>query len=394
MDRQAERVVLITGGSSGIGFEMAKQIAAEQSTVIICGRSQEKLDRAKREVPQLETIQCDITIAEDREALYDRIADQYPGMNMLMNNAAIVKRFLLEKTVDLEERITDEWRTNYLAPVLLTELFLPILVKNHGTVVNVTSGLAYVPLSIEPNYCATKAALHSMTQSMRIRFSELGIRVVEIFYPAVDTPFQNGHAPDNAISPDVAAAVALKGLNQGKDEIRVKSAGLLFALGRLMPGRSLKIVNGFVPDNVEELLTQEEPASTRNLFSRQGLPLACGREVWHDRQLIWTRAGWRRSTVCRQRGAVHRHCVGADAAGNRHSSARVGQPVASCAPAHPHRAPMAMDCRRDKASIWATTKADTNQLFLGLVSLCDDGHRPLLRDRHLRSGTAGAGHCC
>ncbi len=256
MSNQSGRIVLITGGSSGIGFEMAKQMVAQQSTVIICGRSQEKLDNAKRQVPQLVTIQCDITKFENREALYNRISEQFKGLNMLMNNAGIVKRYLFAQTEDLEEKIVEEWQTNYLAPVMLTKLFLPMLIEHNGTVVNVNSGLAYAPLSIEPNYCATKAALHSMTQSMRVQFSKLGVKVVEIFYPAVDTPFQNGHAPDNAIKPDVAAAIALKGLNRGQDEIRVKLAGVLFIISRLMPKKALNLVNGFIPDNVEELLAQ------------------------------------------------------------------------------------------------------------------------------------------
>jgi short-subunit dehydrogenase involved in D-alanine esterification of teichoic acids len=204
----------------------------------------------------LVTIQCDITKPEEREALYNRISEQFKDLNMLMNNAGIAKRYLFAKTGNLAEKIVTEWQTNYLAPVMLTKQFLPMLVKNKGTVVNVTSGLAYVPLSIEPNYCATKAALHSMTQSMRVQLSELGVKVVEIFYPAVDTPFQDGHAPNNAIRPDEAAAIALEGLNRGKDEIRVKMAGFLFILSRLMPNKALRLINGFIPDNAEELLAQ------------------------------------------------------------------------------------------------------------------------------------------
>ena len=254
MNNQSQRVVLITGGSSGIGFEMAKQMVAQHSVVIICGRSQEKLEDAKRKVPQLVTIQCDITKAEDRLALHKQISTNFRGLNMLMNNAGIAKRYLLAKTGDLEARIAEELQTNFLAPVLLTQLFLPILIENKGTVVNVSSGLAYVPLSVEPSYCASKAALHSMTQSMRVQFAKSGIKVVEIFYPAVDTPFQGGHAPNNAMKPDEAAAIALQGLNSGKEEIRVRMAGFIFAMSRLMPKRALRLINGFIPDNVEELL--------------------------------------------------------------------------------------------------------------------------------------------
>jgi hypothetical protein len=75
--------------------------------------------------------------------------------------------------------------------------------------------------------------------------------VVEIFYPAVDTPFQNGHAPDHAIKPGEAAAIALEGLNRGKEEIRVKMAGFIFVMSRLMPKMALNRINGFIPDNIE-----------------------------------------------------------------------------------------------------------------------------------------------
>lgn len=258
MTNQSQRVVLITGGSSGIGLEMAKQMMAQQSVVMICGRSQEKLENAKRQVPGLVTIRCDITKAQDRAALYERISTDYPGLNMLVNNAGISMRYLLAKTGDLEARIVTEWQTNFLAPVLLVQQFLPVLVANQGSIVNVTSGLAYIPLSIEPSYCASKAALHSLTQSMRVQFSGTGVKVVEIFYPSVDTPFQGGHAPKNAIKPQAAAAAALRELNRGKQEIRVGMAGFLFQMSRLMPGRALKLINGFIPDNVEELLAQQE----------------------------------------------------------------------------------------------------------------------------------------
>ncbi len=254
MSNQSTRTVLITGGSSGIGFEMAKQMIAEESTVIICGRSQEKLDDAKKKIPQLTAIQCDITNKESRREMYEKIFDQFNDLNMLINNAGFANRFSLTKVDDLETMITEEWQTNYLAPVMLAKELLPVLIQNKGTIVNITSGLAYVPLSIKSNYCATKAALHSMTQSMRVQLAKHDIKVVEIFFPAVDTPFQRGHSPEISIQADEAAAIALKGLNSGKEEIRVKKAALLYAISRLMPNKAVSIINKTVPDNVEDLV--------------------------------------------------------------------------------------------------------------------------------------------
>ncbi len=256
MIKPKSRVVLITGGSSGIGLEMATQMLEEGSKVIICSRSQKKLDEARKKLPKVTTIQCDITSAEERKALVERVAKDFPELNMLMNNAGIVKRYLLPTTGDLSDRLRAEWETNYLAPVILSQLFLPILQQNHGTVVNITSGLAHLPLSIQPNYCATKAALHSMTQSMRIQYAKVGVKVVEIFYPEVDTPFQEGHATARAINPHVAVKEALGQMNRGQEDIHVNRSKMLYRISRLMPKRGLKMINSFITDKEEALLSE------------------------------------------------------------------------------------------------------------------------------------------
>jgi uncharacterized oxidoreductase len=252
------RVALITGGSSGIGFEMAKLMLDGGTNVIICGRSQEKLDETKRKLPKVTTIQCDIMSADDRKKLAEKVATDFPNLNMRMNNAGIVHRYLLATTGDLTSRITEEWETNYLAPVILTQLILPILIKNKGTVVNVSSGLAHLPLSIEPNYCATKAAIHSMTQSMRIQYAKVHVKVIEILYPEVNTPFHQGHATERAISPKVADEEALRQLNRGNDEIYVKTSGMLYWISRLAPKRGVNKVNRFISDEVEEILRKRQ----------------------------------------------------------------------------------------------------------------------------------------
>jgi uncharacterized oxidoreductase len=258
MDTLADKTVLITGGSSGIGFEMAKRLAALRAEVIVRGRSEEKLREAKRLAPELSIARCDVADADDRRNLLDGIRARRGRIDLLVNNAGIGMRYLLEKGENLEKRVTEEWRTNFLAPLLLTQEFLPLLEKSSGTVAFVGSGLAYIPLSVEPSYCASKAALHSMAQSMRLRYSKRGVKVAEIFYPAVDTPFQRGRAPANAMSPVEAAGLAVKGLLAGKAEIHVGMAGFMRAMSRIMPGKALRIINGFIPDDVEEILAREE----------------------------------------------------------------------------------------------------------------------------------------
>ncbi len=256
MKESRKRVVLITGGSSGIGFEMARLMLEEDSKVIICGRSQEKLNDAKSKLPELNVFQCDISSGEERSALAERLNRDFPDINMLMNNAGIVKRFLMETTGDITECIKAEWETNYFAPVILAQLLMPALSRNSGTVVNISSGLAHLPLSIEPNYCATKAAMHSITQSMRIRYAKKGVNVVEILYPEVNTPFQEGHATKRAISPEMAAKEALKRLNRGQAEIHVGMSRMINLFSRIIPMRGVNMINGFITEKEEEILRE------------------------------------------------------------------------------------------------------------------------------------------
>lgn len=256
MNNWNKTTVLITGGSSGLGLEMARQMLSEGAEVIICGRSKVKLDDAKNKLPKVHTVPCDITLAEDRERLKALISKDFSNLNLLVNNAGIARRYLFTETGDLTQRLTEEWQTNYFAPVLLSQIFLPLLIKNRGTIVNVSSGLAYLPLIIEPNYCATKAALHSMTQSMRIQCKKVGVKVIEIFYPEVDTPLNEGHATKNALKPEEAVREALALLNLGKEEIRVKRSKMLYLLSRLIPVKSVNKINDLIGKEIENRLTE------------------------------------------------------------------------------------------------------------------------------------------
>jgi uncharacterized oxidoreductase len=175
-------------------------------------------------------------------------------LDTLVNNAGYGERYLFAKAKDLEKRISSEWQTNFLAPVLLIQQFLETLTNSKGRIVNINSGLAYIPLSIEPSYCASKAALRSMTQSMRFQLSLFGVKVSEIYFPAVDTAFHGGHTPEHAIKADLAVAVALRQINAGRDEVHVKFAGIMQKFSRIAPKFALDRINGFIPIDVEKIL--------------------------------------------------------------------------------------------------------------------------------------------
>ncbi len=179
--------VLVTGGASGIGFGLAEQFILAGSTVIICGRREDKLREAQTKYPQLHIRACNVADPQERVALYEWATTNFPALNILVNNAGIQQRFQLQQPTAWET-IHDEIAINLDAPIHLSTLFIPHLLKQHqAAILNVTSGLAFSPLAFTPIYSATKAGIHSFTLSLRHQLSGTPITVIEIIPPAVDT---------------------------------------------------------------------------------------------------------------------------------------------------------------------------------------------------------------
>lgn len=236
--------VLITGGSSGIGLELARILVAKQNKVIICGRSEQKLNQAKNEIPELETYQCDLSDKRQCKQLADWINEKHSDLNILVNNAAIVNRTNFVDDSQSLEKLESEVQTNLFAPVRLTKLMYPVLNKNtNSAVINITTGLIYTPRAIYPFYNATKAALHSFTQVLRFQMNGSNCKVIEVMFPAVDTPWHNGNPPKIAITVDKAVSEMIEGLEKGKLEIRVAGVKKLYLLSRMMPNFALKKIN-------------------------------------------------------------------------------------------------------------------------------------------------------
>ena len=183
----SSNTVLITGGASGIGFALAQRFIQGGSQVIICGRREYKLKEARSKYPQLDFRVCDVAEPTERIALYKWVTETCPDLNILVNNAGIQQRIDLKETPDWKT-LNQEVAINLEAPIHLSALFIPHLLKQkHPAIINVTSGLAFVPLANAPVYCATKAALHSFTLSLRHQLSASPIAVIEIIPPAVNT---------------------------------------------------------------------------------------------------------------------------------------------------------------------------------------------------------------
>jgi uncharacterized oxidoreductase len=240
-----DNTILITGGSDGIGLELAKSLAAA-NTVIICGRSETKLARAKTALPAVETLLCDVTVPSQRERLISQVCRAHPRFNLLINNAGGRQLADISAADRFESALTGDLALNFTAPVALCQGFLDHLRQQPtAAVVNVTTGLIYLPKAAYPFYCAAKAALHAYTQSLRWALRDTPVQVFEVLMPLVDTAFHEGRLPrtTKALSAAEAAGQALRGIGNSKVEIHVGKAGLLRWFAAFAPNKGLAIIN-------------------------------------------------------------------------------------------------------------------------------------------------------
>jgi uncharacterized oxidoreductase len=234
------RTVLITGGTSGIGLGLARELHERGNTVIVTGRDQDKLDAAKRAVPGLHTYQSDVSDPRAIAALHDSVLADFPALDTLINNAGIMRNLNLNVPRDLLD-VTREIDINLSGPVRMIQQFLPHLKTcTSALIVNVSSGLAFVPLPISPVYCATKAALHSFTQSLRAQLQGTGVSVIELAPPAVETALFRGEFAqemrlEKGMDVKVLVRKALTGIEADHLEIRPGLSNVLKIMSRVAP---------------------------------------------------------------------------------------------------------------------------------------------------------------
>jgi len=185
--------ILVTGGGSGIGRGLAEALHADGNRVIVAGRRQSALDAVCSENPGIQSLAFDVADADSIRSLAAQVTAKYPSLNVLINNAGIMRA---ERLLDAPASLADAEAivaTNLLGPIRLTHALLPHLKRQPNAVVmNVSSGLAFVPLTVTPAYCATKTAIHSWTQSLRWQLRAAGIEVLELIPPYVQTDLMNG----------------------------------------------------------------------------------------------------------------------------------------------------------------------------------------------------------
>jgi uncharacterized oxidoreductase len=178
--------ILITGGGSGIGRALAEAFQARGNQVIIAGRRRQLLEETVTANPGMKSAVFDIENADAIRSFADQVAKDYPSLNAVIHNAGIMRPEDLKSgaVADAEAIIT----TNLLGPIRLTAALLPqLLAKPRATIMTVSSGLAFVPMAMTPSYCATKAAIHSYTQSLRYQLKGSGVQVLELIPPYVQT---------------------------------------------------------------------------------------------------------------------------------------------------------------------------------------------------------------
>jgi uncharacterized oxidoreductase len=245
----AGNTILITGGATGIGFALAEALLKAENEVVICGRREHRLKEAMDKLPGVKIKACDIAVEKERRALLDWATENFKDLNMLINNAGIQKAVNLRKGEQDLLKGGDEIATNLTALVHLCALFIPHLMsKNEAAIVNISSGLGFVPMAGFPVYCATKAAVHSFTLSLRHQLQKTSVRAFELIPPMVDTELGFGTTGKETLShrgiqPDVVAAAFLAGLAADNYEMAVGQAASLVARSRQDPDGTFRGIN-------------------------------------------------------------------------------------------------------------------------------------------------------
>jgi uncharacterized oxidoreductase len=244
--------ILITGGGTGIGYALAERFVDAGSEVIVCGRRKGKLQAAKRQLPTIHVRQCDVTIESERKRLLKWATTRFPDLNILVNNAGIQRKvtFTSPRIAKPLTPKDDEVTINLASQIRLCALLTPKLLKRkRAAILNISSGLAFVPIATMPIYCATKAAIHSFTISLRHQLRGTSVRVFEAAPPTTDTELDASFAGEEeqayrGISPQEVARAIIDGMKADKEEIIIGQAQGLYQAALQDPKAIFAKLNG------------------------------------------------------------------------------------------------------------------------------------------------------
>lgn len=237
------KTVLITGGGSGIGFEIAKQLSAKGNRVIITGRNEGKLKKAAAQLNNVSYIAADVNNPDDTARIAAYLANNFNGLDILINNAGHAHLYQLD--ANTASKAGEEIQTNYLSVIELINKLLPLLKQSAGAaIVNVTSVLAILPAAVIATYSASKAALRSYTQALRHELNkDTSIKVFELMPPLVNTELSAGIGGSKGIPPSEVADSLLNAFEQDIYEIHTGNTAYIYDLSRTAPADAFNALN-------------------------------------------------------------------------------------------------------------------------------------------------------
>ena len=243
--------ILITGGGSGMGLEMAKSFAKDGATVIITGRHKDKLDEAAKQHENIVPYVCDVASDNDMIKLRNAMEKEYNGIDFLINNAGVLHMFdIKDASYDINKEF-QEVNIDINGVIRGVHYFLPMLLKKEkAMIMNVSSAIAYMPMADAPVYSATKAFVHSYTQSLRVKLKDdKNITVFELLPPMVDTPMTTDFTFEKTkgftkMPVDEFVAAVRNGIDNGQEEITPGDARMMYWMSRLAPTFLFNQING------------------------------------------------------------------------------------------------------------------------------------------------------
>lgn len=228
-------VILITGGTSGIGLELVRQFYELENKLIVASSNQVNLTQLKVRFPKIEIIVCDLGDSLSVENLIKKCLTEYKNINIVINNAGIQNNYTWTLEKDGQNKIENEIRINLISPMQITYGLLPLLTsKQKSAIINVSSVLAFAPKKSAPIYCATKAAIHNGTKALRYQLENTSVKIFEIIPPLVETTMTEGRGKGK-ILPEQLVNEFIFDFKNDKFESSIGKTKLLRCIQRISP---------------------------------------------------------------------------------------------------------------------------------------------------------------
>lgn len=227
--------ILLTGGTSGIGRELVRQLYELGNTLIVTSSNEKNLNKLNKEYPNISTIVCNLADTSSVQQLINKCLVDHNAINIIINNAGIQYNYIWTNELEGYDKITDEITINFTSPMHIIYGLLPLLTcKQNAAIVNVSSGLAFAPKKSAPIYCGTKAAMHNTTKALRYQLENTAIKVFEIIPPLVETPMTEGRGKGK-ITPKQLVDEFMKNFKNDKYESNIGKTKILRLIQRIAP---------------------------------------------------------------------------------------------------------------------------------------------------------------